>query len=232
MTVAAPLPPLTPDEAAHSARLVQRIRDEIEACGGWINFERYMQMALYEPGLGYYSAGAAKLGAAGDFVTAPELSPLFGRCLANQCGEVLERLDGGSILELGAGSGAMALEILLELSAQGRTPERYLILEVSADLRERQRAALAQRAPQLTSRVAWLEAWPENFQGVVVANEVLDALPVHRFRIRGNHVNTVGVTWRLGRLDWSERRADANLEAAVREIEACLGEPLPDGYAS
>lgn len=232
MTVAASLPPLTADEIAHSERLIERIRDEIERCGGWISFEQYMQMALYEPGLGYYSAGAVKLGSGGDFVTAPEISPLFSRCLANQCGEILERMNGGSVLELGAGSGVMAVDVLLELAAQHRLLDRYLILEVSADLRERQRAALAQRAPELANRVAWLDAWPEDFRGVVLANEVLDALPVQRFRIRGGQVNTIGVTWQLGRLDWSETHADTALESAVRSIEASLGESLPDGYSS
>jgi SAM-dependent MidA family methyltransferase len=106
MCVAAPLPPLTPDECAHSDRLVGRIRDEIDRQAGWISFERFMEMALFEPGLGYYSAGAVKLGPRGDFVTAPEISPLFGRCLANQCAEILDSLPDGQILELGAGSGA------------------------------------------------------------------------------------------------------------------------------
>ena len=191
-----------------------------------------MQMALYAPGLGYYSAGATKLGAAGDFVTAPELSPLFSRCLASQCVEVLESMTDASVLELGAGSGVMAADLLVELDAQGRAPTNYSILEVSADLRERQRATIAQRAPALAERVMWLDAWPTAFRGVVLANEVLDALPVHRFRIRGSQVNTLGVTWQLGRLDWSETRADPALEAAVREIESSLGEALPDGYVS
>ena len=142
MSAALPLPPLTADEAAHSRRLVHRIWEEIDARGGWLSFERFMEMALYEPGLGYYSAGATKLGAGGDFVTAPEVSSLFSRCLANQCGEILQHVSGGAILEFGAGSGVMAADLLNELAAQGALPERYLILEVSADLRERQRALL------------------------------------------------------------------------------------------
>ena len=232
MSVALPLPALSPDEVAHSEQLVLRIRDAIEAAGGWISFERFMEMALYEPGLGYYSAGATKLGSAGDFVTAPEISPLFSRCLANQCVDVLQSVPGGCILELGAGSGVMAADVLRELDAQQRVPERYFILEVSADLRQRQRALLQQRVPQLIDRVEWLDRLPEAFRGVVLANEVLDALPVQRFRVRGLQVNQLGVTWQLGRLDWSEVHADGALEAAVREIEYNLGEPFADGYSS
>ncbi len=226
------LPELTPAQTAHSARLVNRIHDVIDAQAGWISFERFMEMALYEPGLGYYSAGASKLGAGGDFVTAPEVSPLFSRCLATQCGEILQHLGGGSILEFGAGSGVMAADLLNELAAQGTLPERYLILEVSADLRERQRELVSERAPAHVSRIDWLDRLPEEFRGVVLANEVLDALPVQRFRIRGDQVNSVGVTWQLGRLDWSETRADAELEAAVRRVEANTGERMPDGYTS
>jgi SAM-dependent MidA family methyltransferase len=232
MSAALPLPPLTADEAAHSRRLTHRIWEEIDTRGGWLSFERFMEMALYEPGLGYYSAGATKLGAGGDFVTAPEVSSLFSRCLATQCGEVLQLVSVGSILELGAGSGVMAADLLNELAAQGCLPERYLILEVSADLRERQLALIRERAPEHEARVDWLDRLPEEFRGVVLANEVLDALPVQRFRIRGDQINALGVTWQLGRLDWSEIRADAELEAAVRRIEASTGERLPDGYTS
>lgn len=226
------LPPLTPEENAHSGLLERRICAEIDARGGWISFERFMEMALYEPGLGYYSAGATKLGGAGDFVTAPEISPLFSRCMAAQCAEVFEQSSTAHILELGAGSGIMAADLLSELEVLGRLPERYFILEVSADLRERQRQTLQARVPALAPRVEWLDQWPQGLRGVVLANEVLDAMPVQRFRVRGNEVNAVGVTWQLGRLDWSEVRADASLEAAVRAIERANGEPFPDGYLS
>jgi SAM-dependent MidA family methyltransferase len=232
MSVPLPLPALSPEESAHSEQLVQRIRDAIEAAGGWISFERFMEMALYEPGLGYYSAGSTKLGSEGDFVTAPEISPLFSRCLANQCVQVLDAVPGGHILELGAGSGVMAADVLSELDRQQKTPERYLILEVSADLRERQRALLQRRLPHLMDRIEWLDRLPNDFRGVLLANEVLDALPIQRFRIRGLQVNQLGVTWELGRLDWSEVHADAALEATVREIEFNLGEPFADGYTS
>jgi SAM-dependent MidA family methyltransferase len=232
MSSPAALPQLTTEEAAHSAQLVHQIRNEIDAHGGWISFERFMEMALYQPGLGYYSAGAIKLGAAGDFVTAPEISPLFSRCLAAQCAEVFERLGSGDILELGAGSGIMAADILRELSVLNRLPARYMILEVSADLRERQQRLIAAQVPDLLGRVEWLDRLPRGLRGVVLANEVLDALPVQRFRIRGAQVSTVGVTWQLGRLDWSEVHAEAPLQAAVRAIEKANGETLPDGYLS
>lgn len=141
----------------------------------------------------------------------PTLRPLaISSCLANQCVEVLQAVPGGSILELGAGSGVMAADVLRELEAQQRLPERYFILEVSAGLRQRQRALLQQRAPQLIDRIEWLDRLPEEFRGVLLANEVLDALPVQRFRIRGLQVNQLGVTWQLGRLDWWEVHADAS----------------------
>ncbi|MFZ1905430.1 MAG: SAM-dependent methyltransferase, partial [Steroidobacteraceae bacterium] len=140
------LPSPSPLEAAHAARVADLIRDEVEAAGGWLSFERFMELALYAPGLGYYSAGSAKLGADGDFVTAPEMSDLFSRCLARQCAEVLGQ-TGGEILELGAGTGRMAGVILTELAARDALPERYAILEVSADLAARQRAHLAVLPP-------------------------------------------------------------------------------------
>ena len=140
------LPAPDRDALAHSQRLVQVIKDEIDSQGGRISFARYMEMTLYEPGLGYYSAGSEKIGFLGDFVTAPEISPLFSRCLAYQCQQVLQSLDDGSILELGPGSGAMAADVLLELEKLGSLPKQYLILEVSGDLRARQKAVIGERA--------------------------------------------------------------------------------------
>jgi len=232
MSIATELPELTPDEAAHGARLEARVREEIARAGGWISFARFMQLALYEPGLGYYSAGAHKLGAAGDFVTAPEVAPVFSRCVAVQCEEVLRTLGGGDVLELGAGSGVMAAALLEELERRDALPRRYLILDVSADLRERQRATLAAAAPRLLARVEWLDRLPEAFTGVVVANEVLDAMPVERFVVRGGAVNALGVTWQLGRLEWSEARAPAALSAGARAIERETGAAWPEGFAS
>ena len=232
MSSAVPLPELTADELAHSQRLTERVRDELAAQRGWIPFSRYMQMALYEPGLGYYSAGARKLGAAGDFITAPEVAPVFGRCLAQQCAEVLRGLGGGDLLEFGAGSGALAATLLTELNRLDVLPGQYFILDVSADLRERQRATLVERVPALASRVVWLDTLPAALRGVMLANEVLDAMPVERFVVRDGEINALGVTWQLGRLDWSETRASEALRNAVRAIEGDLGAALPHGYTS
>ncbi len=175
------LPPLSPDEQQHSAAVAALLREAIATAGGWLSFERFMDMALYAPGLGYYSAGSTKLGAGGDFVTAPEVSDLFSRCVARQCAEVLA-ITGGEILELGAGTGRMAAAVLESLAAEGVLPERYSILEVSADLAERQRERLGSLPPVLRERVMWLDRLPERpIRGVVLANEVLDALPCQRF---------------------------------------------------
>lgn len=226
------LPVLSEAESAHSQALRSRIRREIEACEGWISFARFMDMALYEPGLGYYSAGAAKFGAVGDFVTAPEISALFSRCLASQCAEVLTALGGGDIVELGAGSGIMAADMLNELEALGSLPRRYLILELSADLRQRQLATLVERARNHLDRVAWLEQLPDPLTGLIVANEVIDAIPVERFRIHDGKVNALGVGWQEGRLAWSERTARRELSLRVRSIEREVGEKFPEGYTS
>jgi len=186
------LPAPAPEALAHSRRLLDHIRAEIAAAGGWISFARYMELALYAPGLGYYAAGAAKLGPAGDFVTAPELTPLFARALARTAAAVLEE-TGGDILELGAGSGCLARDLLGELARLERPPGRYYILEVSPDLRQRQRATLA--AAGLADRVEWLDALPHSFTGLVLGNEVLDALPVHLLHWSAAGVLERGVVW-------------------------------------
>jgi SAM-dependent MidA family methyltransferase len=176
-------PPAADDAARHSARLTALIRTEIAAAGGLLPFDRFMDLALYAPGLGYYVAGTVKFGADGDFVTAPEVSPLFGACLAVQCAEALNRLGGGDLLEFGAGSGALAGAVLRELERLGTLPHHYLILEPSPDLQERQRTRIAAEVPHLVGRCEWLMRLPQTLRGVVLANEVLDAMPVHRFRI-------------------------------------------------
>jgi SAM-dependent MidA family methyltransferase len=171
------LPVPSPDALAHSQRVTTHLQSLIDDAGGWIPFSRYMEAALYAPGLGYYAAGAMKFGAAGDFVTAPEMTPLFGRTLAQAIAPVLAE-TGGEVLELGAGSGRLAADMLGELEQLGAVPARYCILEVSADLRQRQQETLAREQPSLVGRVQWLDALPAHFNGVILGNEVLDALPV------------------------------------------------------
>jgi len=168
-----------------------------------MSFARYMELALYAPGLGYYMAGARKLGRDGDFVTAPEISSLFGRVLARQLRQLAP--GQGDILEIGAGSGALAADLLLELERLGCAPGRYFILELSPDLRDRSRDTLAARAPHLIERVAWLNQLPPSFVGTVIGNEVLDAMPVHVFERRGAGVVELGVASRDGGFGWEAR---------------------------
>ncbi len=227
------LPPLTGDEARHSAALTAAIAAEIAAAGGWLPFERFMELALYAPGLGYYSAGSHKIGAGGDFTTAPEMSDLFSGCVARQCAQVLAT-TGGDILELGAGSGRMAAAILAALAAAGTLPERYLILEVSADLAERQRARLGTLPPALRDRIQWLTGLPEpGFRGVMLANEVADALPCRRFVMRGGRVRELGAA--LDASGVPRQGESAPAAALVHEMERIaqeLGTRLPEGYVS
>lgn len=227
---ASPLPPPDADAAAHSARLTGQIRGEIQSAGGALPFSRFMELALYAPGLGYYAAGARKFGQGGDFVTAPEVSDLFGRCLARQCLPVFDQA-GAQVLELGAGSGVMALAVLRELRALGRLPERYLILEPSPDLKQRQQALLAGDA-ELMQRVQWLEQWPQTFRGMVLANEVLDAMPVERFRVTVNGFEQSCVGWGDNGFQWSWRAAPPVLHEALVALQGDLAEPMPPGYVS
>ena len=224
--------PLTTVERLHSEHLLAVIRSEIARVGGWIDFQTFMSLALYAPGLGYYSAGTHKLGAGGDFTTAPEISPLFSRCIARQCAQVLRQQDNGSVLELGAGSGVMACDLLQELERIDCLPERYYILEVSADLRARQQALLRQTLPHYVDRVQWLDQLPDGFVGVIIANEVLDALPVQRFMIERGEVRSLGVSCTQQGLIWRTQSATSDVQSAVRAIQPNLNEQLPEGYCS
>lgn len=226
------LPVPDADALEHSRRLAVHIQEAIRGAGGALPFARYMELALYAPGLGYYSAGARKFGVAGDFVTAPELSPLFSRCVARQCAEVLKALDGGSLLELGAGSGVMAADMLLELKQLDRLPEEYLILEVSADLKARQQECLAAKVPELLPKVRWLDTLPERFVGVMLGNEVLDALPVARFRKGGKGYEEYGVIEKGEGFAWTLGEPKRELAAALAELDKTLKAPLAHGYAS
>jgi SAM-dependent MidA family methyltransferase len=181
----APLPSPSRAALAHGARVIEHVAGVIARAGGWIPFADYMGEVLYAPGLGYYSAGAQKFGAAGDFVTAPELTPLFGRALASQLTQVLGEVPAAEILELGPGSGRLASDVLPAMAERGAAPARYLLLEVGAELRERQRERLSSAVPGLLDRVEWVDTLPERWRGAVIANEVLDAVPPHLVHRRG-----------------------------------------------
>jgi SAM-dependent MidA family methyltransferase len=229
------LPEPDADERAHSDRLLQLLREQIVSHGP-LPFSQYMERCLYAPGLGYYSAGKTKFGAAGDFVTAPELGELFARCVINAVQPVLAVLgDDADFLELGGGSGAFAEAALKALAAGGTLPRQYLILEPSADLRERQRERLRANLPaELNTRVQWLDRPPEpDWRGVLFANEVIDALPATRFSLRDGEVFEEYVMLDgEGRLLRTDRPADALVAAAVRHVERDLGSEFADSYRS
>jgi SAM-dependent MidA family methyltransferase len=211
------------DARAHSERVVARIRTEIAAAHGWIPFSRYMELALYAPGLGYYAAGTTKLGAAGDFVTAPEMTPLFALALSLQVAAILDATDARDVFELGAGTGSLAADLLNALAARNALPSAYTILEPSPDLRDRQRATIARIAPQHLACVRWLDALPVAIDGAVIANEVLDSIPVNLVARRGKtwlergvvavDRKETGADGNALAFDWDERPADARLSA-------------------
>ncbi len=243
------LPPPEPDAATHSHELAERIANEIAEAGGWIPFSRYMELALHAPGYGYYAAGARKIGPAGDFVTAPELTPMFASCLSMQARQVLER-TGGEILEIGPGSGVLAADLYGFLKSQGAAPKRYKLLEVSPDLKERQRARLAERHPEDLDRFEWIDGLPGRIDGLVIANEVLDVLPfaiVHRtggdILERGVVLTEAGFAWEDMALPDGDLKRRANqvlpsgdyeyttevnlaAEGLVRSVSAALGRGL------
>src|SRR5512135_58341 len=220
------LPPPSPDALAHSERLCELIHGDIATQGGWIPFSRFMELALYAPGLGYYTAGARKFGEAGDFITAPELSTLFGRTVARQLVEVMQ-VSTPHILELGAGSGKLALDILGELEKLDALPESYSILEVSADLRERQQTLLHDKLPHLAARVHWLDTLPDRISGAVIGNEVLDALPVHLLYWSAGRILERGVSSENNAFVWQNRLAE---NPALLDIAQRIN--VPDDYLS
>ena len=231
VSAAQTLPAPDADAQAHSETLRQLIQREITASGGHISFARFMQLALYAPGLGYYSAGLHKFGAAGDFVTAPELGTLFARCLAQQCLPLLQELGEADLLEVGAGSGALATDLLLALEPHGQLPRHYYILELSADLRQRQARQLHERAPHLAARVQWLESLPQQpLRGIVLANELLDAMPVERFRIDAGGLQQLCVAWQGNEFVWHTTPADAALAGGIQSRIDTTS--LPSGYTS
>jgi len=219
------LPQPEADALVHSLALSKKIHQAIQNNHGWIRFADFMRMALYEPGLGYYSGGAKKFGLSGDFVTAPEISPLFARTLANQVAEVLQvlQIEGaqGDILELGAGTGRLAKDLLLELYKIGIPFHHYFILEVSAYLRNVQKVTLqAELPPELFEKIVWLDALPTEFYGVILGNEVLDALPVHILKQGQYDITELGVISDNDQFYWQEKSLDdANLAQFVEQLQ-------------
>ena len=212
------LPVPEPDAQDASRALVARIESRIAAHGGWISFADYMQTVLYAPGLGYYTGGAAKFGPAGDFITAPSLGPLFAQTLARQVAELVG-FSAPRILEFGAGGGELAGDLLAELARLGCAVQAYSILEPGAELAGRQRATIAKLAPGTSAKVEWLTALPEDFEGVMIANEVVDAMPVHAVAWREEGIFERGVALENGRLDWAERPASGDVLAAAHELD-------------
>ena len=224
-------PAPSPQALQLSAELSSVIRKEISAAGGSIPFSRYMELCLYAPGLGYYSAGQRKFGAGGDFVTAPEISPLFGRCLASTCRTVLESMHGGELLEFGAGSGQLAIDLLGELERMACLPGRYLILERSAELRQRQQQALQRELPQLFDRVVWIDTLPQaGFRGVMLANEVLDAMAVERFQWDGKAAGLFHVRCEGNSFQWELQQQQNETNVAVESLASSC--QLQPGYIS
>ena len=226
---AAPLPAASADALASSSALSSHIAACIAAAGGWIGFDRFMELALYAPGMGYYAGGADKFGSAGDFVTAPELGPVFARTVVAQVAQLLA-VSAPNVIEAGAGSGRLAADLLLELEARGQLPDRYGILELSGELRARQRATIGLQAPRLLPRVHWLEHLPERFDGLVLANEVLDAMPVHLVVWNADAICERGVGVEDGRFVWCDRVADGCLRE--RALALASDHALPPGYLS
>jgi SAM-dependent MidA family methyltransferase len=227
----ATLPRPDADALAHTNACAAMIRDAIRGEGGVISFAKFMELALYAPGLGYYAAGARKFGAAGDFITAPEISPLFGQCVARSIADTILE-TGGDVLELGPGSGKLACDMLVELDQLGALPKKYQLLEVSADLRERQTQALARLPKHLSARAVWLDRLPDNFSGAVVANEVLDVVPVHLVCFSHGHWQERGVA--LGdneQFVWRDLPLPRALEGAVAHVSAQFPDgQVPPGY--
>jgi len=223
----AQLPPPTGDEIAHSKRLVDFLIAEIEQQGGVISFRDYMQSVLYQPGLGYYSAGLGKFGAAGDFITAPEISSLFGNTLARQCEMIFEQGAARNILEFGAGNGRLCEQILTSL---GRACT-YSIIELSADLRLRQQEYLQScLGAEVFARVSWLDQLPKEFSGIILANEVLDAMPVHLVS-KDQQWFEPGIGFDGKGFNWCRYADDSEAVTAIGQIESAQA-LLPAGYTT
>lgn len=229
----AKLPEPTPEQKEHSQQLRAAIVQAIQSAGGQIAFDQFMAMALYQPGLGYYAAGSQKFGAAGDFITAPEVSPLFAQSLARQLKQVMAELKEPLLIEFGAGSGVLAADLLLELEVLESLPVAYWIVEVSAELQQRQQNTIKQKCAHLFDKVVWLQQLPDDaVEAVVLANEVLDAMPLIAFEKQKGRLFERKVAETNGQFNWLLSDPAEKLQAAVAEIEASTEQSLPENYRS
>jgi SAM-dependent MidA family methyltransferase len=229
-----------PDEQSkqHSRLLQQRVEAACHAAGGWIRFSEFMNIALYEPALGYYSSGLQKFGQRGDFITAPEVSPLFGQCLANQLAEIWRnfRYEKKTVFEFGAGSGLLASDILLRLEELNTLPDKYLILELSGELKHRQQQTIKKHAAHLYERVRWLDELPDDVESaVIIANEVLDAMPVECFQVKDantNEIESLMIGFEDEKLVSRYMRADENVIEMITSIRQRSDLEFSDNYRS
>lgn len=226
------LPEPDAEAAAHSRRLAEHVAAEIAAHGP-MPFARFMERLLYAPGLGYYSAGSRKFGADGDFVTAPELGPAFAHGLAHCLARAMAGGGDRDLLEVGGGSGALAADLLPALAARDALPRRYRLLEISADLRERQRAHIAAHCPQWLHRVDWIDRPPaDDWRGALLANEVIDALPATRFILRDGGIHEQYVGGNAEAFHWLEHPAAPALADLLRQRLGESLDSLPRPYRS
>jgi len=224
------LPAPSTDQVDHSQRLIEHIVEHIESAGGMISFYQYMQHCLYEPGLGYYAAGSTKFGREGDFVTAPEISSLFGQSLANQAARLFEQGLAPAILEFGAGSGKLCVDIITRLQDLQIEWQSYQILETSADLQQRQKVYLQQHLPAAAfKRVTWLHELPDGFNGLVLGNEVLDAMPVNVV-LKNERWIELGVGFSEQKFQWVEWSRDSDAVRGIQRIDADNG--LENNYCT
>jgi SAM-dependent MidA family methyltransferase len=227
------LPQPNVEEQEHSQKTADYIRAIIQKSGGNIPFSQFMELALYAPGLGYYHVGTQKFGSSGDFTTAPELSPLFGQCIANQCAQVLQHFQGGDILELGAGTGKLAAAILSQLEKLNNLPTHYYILEISPDLKARQQEYFKTHYPQFSSCLIWLDTLPtQKIQGMIIANEVIDAMPVDRFSVMPAGVQQYYIGLENNDFVWILDEASEEVKKATSAALSSLALNIPYHYTS
>ena len=224
-----------PDQEAlnHSMLVQEHLKNKVNDHQGWLSFYDFMNFVLYKPTLGYYSTGTHKIGLGGDFTTAPEISKLFGVAIANQLLPAIRKYKKPSILEIGAGSGKLAFDIINHLNNRNVELDYYYILEISGDLKERQKRTLSQLPKGIQVKIRWLDKVPEEgIEGAVIANEVIDALPFERFKIIDNDIVQIGITFKGSQLIEKERAASPVLREAIKNIEHDIGRSFDSGSVS